>query len=296
MCAGDDYAIALPESQIHFHGVRTYRQDAITVEKASDVARDLKASNNRSAAVLRRNCSRRFFFRFVSLRNEFAGYRQANPTAVQEKDCFLGLISQRLTPLGRDVVKRAADRVKRYDNLWAKVSGSRSFKKALGGDYTKLEAAMLRAIVAFESERNKKNSAWTFSAQGLDQVNDDFLLLIDYIGHHQRQWIEEFCEQWKEFVLEEHDKEEIERLPEGERKAARVARLTPVLLALWLFFGALCHVLQEAENPLTPHDAFWLGLIDEVVGSDLPTLRKVFERGPASQKGASESQAPAAGE
>jgi hypothetical protein len=27
-------------------------------------------------------------------------------------------------------------------------------------------------------------------------------------------------------------------------------------------------------------DAFWLGLIDEVIGEDLPTERKLFERNP----------------
>jgi len=47
-----------------------------------------------------------------------------------------------------------------------------------------------------------------------------------------------------------------------------------------MFFGALCHALQEEENPMTALDAFWLGLIDEVIGEDLPTERKMFERRP----------------
>jgi hypothetical protein len=39
-------------------------------------------------------------------------------------------------------------------------------------------------------------------------------------------------------------------------------------------------ILQEAENPLTPEDAFWLGLVDEVMGANLPTLRRMLERFP----------------
>ena len=114
------------------------------------------------------------------------------------------------------------------------------------------------------------------------QVSDDFFLLNEYIGQHQNARIEEFCEEWKEFVLKDADKAAIDALPEDQRKGARVAKLTPVLLPLWLFFGSICHVLQEEENPLTPTDAFWLGLVDEVAGVDLPTLRKIAEHSPTS--------------
>ena len=42
---------------------------------------------------------------------------------------------------------------------------------------------------------------------------------------------------------------------------------------------ALCHVLQSGDYYLTAVDAFWLGLIDEVIGvHDLPTLRLFRER------------------
>jgi hypothetical protein len=93
-------------------------------------------------------------------------------------------------------------------------------------------------------------------------------------------WIEAFCEAWKDFILNDSDKAAIEALPEDQRKAARLSKLTPVLLPLWLFFGSICRVLQEAENPLTPEDAFWLGLVDEVMGANLPTLRRMVERIP----------------
>jgi hypothetical protein len=35
---------------------------------------------------------------------------------------------------------------------------------------------------------------------------------------------------------------------------------------LQAFFVAVCHALQEGENELTATDAYWLGLVDEVVG------------------------------
>jgi len=43
------------------------------------------------------------------------------------------------------------------------------------------------------------------------------------------------------------------------------------------FFIALCHALQEGENELTAIDAYWLGLVDEVVGEHLWTIRLMEE-------------------
>ena len=46
---------------------------------------------------------------------------------------------------------------------------------------------------------------------------------------------------------------------------------------LWYFVVALCRLLQQGENRLTAVDAYWLGLVDEVVGARLPSLRLIAE-------------------
>lgn len=283
LCYGG-YVIAYPGSLIHFHGVRTYRQDAITKEDADHVAKDLKASNDSAAVSLAKTRSKSFFFRFVTLRCEFAEYRKKNPKAISEKDCFVGVVSERLSPWGLVVLQRAESRNKRYSKLSSLLLKSGRFghltKTPGKGAYRQLEAEILKGIIRFEMPAKGKDPDWTFESEGLAQVNNDFYLLNEYIGNHQASFIEEFCEEWKYFILEDADMAEIEALPEDQRKTARVSKLRPVLLPLWLFFGSICHVLQEAENPLTPDDAFWLGLIDEVTGANLPTLRRVIERQP----------------
>ncbi len=289
LLASGDYVIAYPDSVIHFHGTRTYRQTPITVEEAADVARDLKASNEASAVSLARTRNQQFFFRFVTLRSEFEQYRTKNPKAISEKDCFVGMISEKLSPWGMEVIRKAEVRNIRYDSLSSRVFKSPAIKRQLKlmqdgqkpEHYRKLEAEILRTIIGFELASNKKVENWAFAGKGMAQVADDFLLLNEYVGQHRNDWIENFCEDWKDFILEEGDKAAIEALPEDQRKTARVAKLAPVLLPVWLFFGAICHVLQVEENPLTPTDAFWLGLVDEVLGADLPTLRKIAERKPA---------------
>ena len=49
---------------------------------------------------------------------------------------------------------------------------------------------------------------------------------------------------------------------------------------LWYFMVSLCRLLQSDDFDLNPKEAYWLGLIDEVPGSDLPNLRVIFENAP----------------
>jgi hypothetical protein len=46
---------------------------------------------------------------------------------------------------------------------------------------------------------------------------------------------------------------------------------------LWSFSFTLCRELTSGEHPITPEDAWWLGLIDEVLGSPTLTRRKIRE-------------------
>jgi hypothetical protein len=50
-------------------------------------------------------------------------------------------------------------------------------------------------------------------------------------------------------------------------------RLSP----LWYFTVSVCRLLMQGENRLTPSDAYHLGLVDEVIGTDLIGFRSVIE-------------------
>ncbi len=71
---------------------------------------------------------------------------------------------------------------------------------------------------------------------------------------------------------------EIDGAPEASRNALLVKKVRPTLEPMWSFFVALCHALQEGENELTARDAYWLGLVDEVMGvAELPSMRVIVE-------------------
>lgn len=280
-----DYAIAYPDSYVHFHGTRTLRKDFITVEGASGVASTLKASNKRSALALVKNSHRRFFFRYFSLRPSFAAHRQKHPDLKSNLDVFLDLISEKLSPWGDRVVEKVRDRQDRYQNLSNHVYGQRSFRRLIEdgprsvGWQRKLEAEMLRIMIRYELRKNKKDDDWTFSAKGLSQLTDDFLLMIEFIDHHGD--IRELLDTWKDFLITDEDKKESEGLDPKVADERRTAKLLKEVTPVRLFLGSLCHALQEEENPMTTLDAFWLGLIDEVIGEDLPTERQVIEHSPS---------------
>ena len=71
----------------------------------------------------------------------------------------------------------------------------------------------------------------------------------------------------------------IEALTDENAHTAKIIQIVrPRLEPAWSFFVALCHALHEGENKLTAKDAYWLGLIDEVLGDpDMAVLRLISE-------------------
>jgi hypothetical protein len=77
------------------------------------------------------------------------------------------------------------------------------------------------------------------------------------------------------------EKEEIKGASEEERDVKKAGKVQPLFFPLWSFFVSFCHALQQGENELTATDAYWLGLIDEVIGEErLPSFRLVAEYTP----------------
>jgi ATP-dependent protease ClpP protease subunit len=75
LLASGDYAIALPESSILYHGVRTPLRTA-TAEQTSMLAHYLRMSNDYYAMELARKIEFRFTFRFAQLRGDFDKFRE----------------------------------------------------------------------------------------------------------------------------------------------------------------------------------------------------------------------------
>ncbi len=139
------------------------------------------------------------------------------------------------------------------------------------------ESAILHSVIDFELAKNKIFPGWAFSRKGLSRVSDDFLLIKEYIGAYESHTMLAECRRYAPFFLDDGHKETLKNLPEESQEEESLKIIKPIIRPVWLLFVALCHILQEGEYELTATDAYWLGLIDEVVGSDLVNLRVIVE-------------------
>ena len=150
-----------------------------------------------------------------------------------------------------------------------------------------VEAIFLRAVIDFELSSNK-NPLWNLR-DDLATVTEDFLLLTEFLGRHADPQITQLCDRWGGFFVTDEDVRALAALPEDRRAEARLDKLRLIFQPLWFLFVALCQSLQDGENSLSATDAFWLGLIDEVIGQDLPCYRLAIENAPNQAGGATDS-------
>lgn len=282
LLAFGDYAIAFPQSTIHYHGVRTIPEHAITAETASGLLQSLKLNNDRYALELAARSNHRFIFLYFHSRHGFPHVRRelAEPE-LSDLDCFLHILSSNLSEEARAVVERARQLFARYTRLSAAVFGSRRlqklFKEAGPASPARIEAALLKFLVDYEW-RHGSPSASSFRTDGIAQVVEDFYLFTEFVGHAGDGKLQNLCERWAPAILSPEEEAEIAAAPPPDQQRLLLDRLRPVFQPLWLFFVALCHSLQTGENTLSARDAYWLGLVDEVLGDpDLPSVRLLVE-------------------
>jgi hypothetical protein len=278
LLSSGDYALAYPHTTILHHGSRINRDLPITLELTSALAHWLRITNETYAMELVRKIESRFMFRFIFSKHKFNDIRAANiGNTMSDTDCFLKVISDSLSARAKRAFETARERQGRYEELLKAVKKSRKYK-----GIAKTEASRLKAIVEFELADNKKDKDWTFQGGGLTRLNDDFFLLNEHLSSAGNERLNRLCSQWGRFALSTTERTELDKVvDEAQRKEKLIKKVRPLLEPLWTFFVALCHALQEGENELTATDAFWLGLIDEVVGDEsLQPYRVVAEYEP----------------
>jgi hypothetical protein len=276
LLSSGDYALALPQTTILYHGSRTFRDLPLTVEMTSALANFLRLTNETYATELVRKMESRFMFRFLLSKSYFDQIRQKKaPEQLTDTECFLEHISGSLSDRAKKLFETARQRRGRYDALLKAAQSSKASKHKRR--LAKMEAIRIKAIVDFEVENNEGDKNWSFQGGGMTRLTDDFFLLNEHLASSQSDRLNRLCSQWGKFALSKDEQNEIDRASEEKKDALLLQKVRPLLEPLWAFFVALCHALQEGENELTATDAFWLGLIDEVVGEKLPCLRFIVE-------------------
>jgi hypothetical protein len=273
LLSSGDYALAFPDSTTLYHGVRF--RETLTAETTSMFADILRAGNDAYAMELARKIEMRFLFRFILSRDDFESVRRdRQPKELSDLDCFLDIVSRQLSDKTKVAFDKAKERYGRYESLLRSVIKQEKIAAAVPKRQAEIEAERLKAIVDFEVSRNSNSPDWTFKNDGLNRLADDFFLLNEYLESQQNPRFQNWCKGLGRMTLSNEEQIEIAQISDEDTKNEKIIdKVRPALEPVWSFFVALCHALQEGENELTAMDAYWLGLVDEVVGASLPTSR-----------------------
>jgi ATP-dependent protease ClpP protease subunit len=282
LLASGNYSLGYPHSRVLCHGVRQ-GADALTREEAILLARGLASSNEGFALELARNCIFRFIFRFVLLLQEFPAIREReNNPSLSDSHCMTFALQNRVSDGLADLLWDSFNQSVEIEIRDEYVAGELSTQDIDNLPPAEFAVLVLKAILDYELKllKEKNYPPWSLTHR-FGEIEEKLLLLIDKHGDHHTAMIRMLCERWGGFFLTPTEEAEFESKDESDREEWLFATVQKRLWPIWSFFVSLCRQLQKQDHWLSAEDAYWLGLIDEVIGrDDLSNLRLLAENAP----------------
>ena len=141
------------------------------------------------------------------------------------------------------------------------------------------EAKILKHILDYELQRPDADK-WNLSDGGIHDVATDFTQFTDYMFGPHRNDLDAHISELGSLLLDDLGLRKYSKLEKAKPADAAVwlkEQVEPIVEPLWYFVVALCRLLQQGEYQLAAADSYWLGIVDEVVGLELPSLRLFAE-------------------
>lgn len=274
-----DYAVAYPFSVIHHHGTRQNEQ-AVTVENIGTIESSLRETNEDFAIRLATKIFHRLILRILQIR------REASPTflfheTIADPQSFIAALRDKLSERHRKLMFDAEKRQSDVAQI-LKIAGIKPEVTTRPP-----ESQILKAIVDFEGGKTGSTNKESLSASELSAIHDNLYQIRGL--YHERYWINlvDIVHRRGVFFLQPEEQKEYENIPkekDEDRSEFLVSRVAHKLNPIWWFVVSLSRCLQTGEHTINPIDAYWLGLVDEVIGSDLPCLRQLVAGAPQQQK------------
>ncbi|MFH1499232.1 MAG: ATP-dependent Clp protease proteolytic subunit [Verrucomicrobiota bacterium] len=283
-----DYAIAFPGAIIHYHGTRT-SADGLTVEDAQLMAGHLRYANERFALRLAQRIISRLLFLLTAHRSEIdenpGHVRLDSPVAV-----LVELLQRRLSKISPDFaewVKAARDYQNETGGLVRELIETvfPTTESAPVEPRRHVEARLAKALLDLELKRKSLPDDWTLSDGGWEEFQRHFFQVIDFIDGEHRRYQSLLLSTYGSMLLTKDELAEYRTMETEPEKASPwlKEKAGDRMSNFWYFVVCLCRRLQTGENEMSAEAAYWLGLVDEVLGSGLPCMRQVIEsRRPSS--------------
>jgi hypothetical protein len=134
-------------------------------------------------------------------------------------------------------------------------------------------------------------TVWATEARLEPKVRSD--LFIDFHFGQHRSSIEGIIDQFGSLFISDDEQKALGKFSDGTKKSEFLKKAAaPKLEHLWYLVVSICRILQSEDFTLNANEAYWLGLVDEIQGSDLPNLRELLEVRSAPRRSAPTNAVP----
>lgn len=276
LLARGDYSISYPSAIIHLHGTRHGEGDELTLEHVTSAAKYLRRINEERALRMAHRVFKRFVIIFLTIKEE---HRPANDKSyVLKIDKLCDSLKRKLSSTPADICDKALTNYRHCLELLK--PAVEAFEANKGKHGIHIQCEVIRQVALYEADvLLKKDPDARFSSDSLDHIMDEFKALIDYLTGDYIGSLESFME-YPTFLL---TPEELENMPiaiaqNSEEMNKWIFGTTKHRLKeIWYFVLSYCRLFQKSENLITPEDAYWLGVVNEVLGLELPSFRTMHE-------------------
>lgn len=292
LLAAGDYAIAYPDAKILYHGSRQGFPYSLTAERATVIANDIRKINENFASSLASDVIKRYIMRYVVYLQEIQQFRAELPESFCSKYSiidssentvdvcgFAWFLWQKLNLTIDSIALSALDLLNELALVQRfKDDESRQFiigfwietiDKVPSTDKSQIERlkfnmAVFQALLMSQLHFGRQGF---FSEPGWLNLYDEFNYVVEcLIGRYSNSTLNILI-QHKDIFLSEQDIQKMDEFSDDNAKYQYLDNIARQRLELmWFYVVTICRLLQKNEYWLTPGDAYWLGLIDEVVG------------------------------
>lgn len=277
-----DCTLAYANATIHCHGTRFHGISELTRERADWASLSLSAFNDEMASAFMHRTLENLPWLYQFHKEEINS-RTLDPAikAPSHMQGLASLIHQKLSMPNRRLMDGVFAELNLFTALevfLGKPTRGKLLDKARTRGRGAFEFRLLKLIVDFlESECSKGEIQAGLNTNTVAQLSDIYSMRKDY---YERFFSD--CDNPEPQLLMLCETEQIvkcQSLPEKEQKPFLVAEVGDRLFSAWQLATTLSANLVRGENPLSARDAYWLGLVEEVVGdSSLPCRRTLMER------------------
>lgn len=276
-----DYSMAYKNAIIHCHGVRYQGISVVTKERAESMSESLASFNDEMAGdfvqkIIENLC---WLYNF-HVRDISPQHPKENESAPNDI-AFLSVVIGDNLGSNSPIIETVIDELNQVSELDAflkcraqKTRLEAAEKKNRATKDTQLMKCILDFVGRTRTDEEKKG--------GLTKTSITEVLFLYSL---RRSYYEKFfadCEDPQPLLMLLCDKETltaVAKLDNEKRTDMLLKSGGPALFSCWQLSSTIASRLVKGENSLTAGDAYWLGLINEVIGDDsLPSRRSFAEK------------------